>query len=228
VAPSPRVAPVVDPIKTGSPTVVGRVLFRGVAPPASHFEIDRDADVCGKVVNLQPISVDPNTSGLRNAIVHVEVGMVAEATAGSTEGQETVLPIRNKNCAFVPRMGVERTGNTAEVINDDPVMHNTNLTFGSRTIMNVALVPGGNPIRKPFRKAGLHAVRCNVHKFMNGYRYVFDDPYFAMTSETGQFQISNLPPGLHLVTIWHETLGIVQKEVQVPSQGIVNLDVEFK
>jgi plastocyanin len=228
VAPSQRVAPVVDPIKTGSPTIVGRVQFRGVVPPATHLDIDRDVEICGKVVNLQPITIDPTTGGLHNAVVHVDVGMAAVATEVSNEGQEEVVPIRNKNCTFVPQMGVGRTGSEAEITNGDPLMHNTNMTFVNRTILNVALVQGGNPIRKSFKKAGLHLVKCNVHKFMYGYRYVFDDPFFAMTNETGQFRISNLPPGLHLVTVWHETLGIVQKEVQVPSQGIVNLDFEFK
>ncbi len=228
VTPSQRMAPVVDPIKTGSPTIIGRVLFRGVVPPPVHFDIDRDVEVCGKVVNLQPITIDPTTGGLHNAVVHVDVGMATVATEVASKGQEEVLPIRNKNCTFLPRLGVERTGSEAEIINDDPMMHNTNMTFGNRTVINVALVAGGNPIRKSFKKAGLHMVKCNVHKFMYGYRYVFDDPFFAMTNETGQFQVSNLPPGLHLVTVWHETLGIAQKEVQVPSQGTVNIDLEFK
>jgi plastocyanin len=228
IAPSQRVAPAVDPTKAGSPTIVGRVLFRGVIPPPIHFDIDRDIEVCGKVVNLQPITIDPTTGGLHNAIVHVDVGMTPIAEEVSSQGQEEVLPIRNKNCTFLPRLGAERTGSEAEIINDDPMMHNTNMTFGNRTVINVALVAGGNPIRKSFKKAGLHMVKCNVHKFMYGYRYVFDDPFYAATSETGQFRISNLPPGLHRVTVWHETLGIAEKEVQVPSQGTVNLDLEFK
>jgi plastocyanin len=225
---SQRVAPVVEPIKSGSPTIAGRVLFRGVIPPPTHFDVDRDVEVCGKVVNLQPITIDPTTGGLRNAIVHVDVEVAAVAGEISNAGQEEVASIKNKNCSFMPQVGVGRTGIEAEITNDDPLMHNTNMTFGNRTVINVALVAGGNPIRKSFKKAGLHLVKCNVHKFMYGYRYVFDDPFFAMTNETGQFQIGNLPPGRHLVTVWHETLGIVQKDVQVSSQGIVNLDLEFK
>lgn len=228
MTPSQRVTPTVDPIKAESPTIVGRVLFRGVVPPATHFDVDRDVEVCGKVVNLQPITIDPTTGGLRNAIVHVDVAVAAVAGEISNAGQEEVVLIKNKNCSFMPQVGVGRTGIEAEITNDDPLMHNTNMTFGNRTVLNVALVAGGNPIRKSFKKAGLHLVKCNVHKFMYGYRYVFDDPFFAMTNETGQFRISNLPPGFHLVTVWHETLGIVQKQVQVPSQGIVNLDLEFK
>ena len=223
-------ATAVDPSKTGPPTVVGRVLFRGAIPPPTQVEVNRDVDICGQVVTLQPISIDPTTGGLRNVIVHVDVGTTVAAAEAEASGerQGEALSIRNKNCVFSPRVGVGRTGSEAEITNDDPLMHNTNITFGDRTVLNVALVAGANPIRKKIKKPGLHLVKCNVHKFMSGYRYVFDDQFFDMTTEAGQFRISNLPPGLHMVTVWHETLGTAQKEVQVPTQGTVNLDFEFK
>jgi hypothetical protein len=201
-----------------------------VVPPPNQIEVTRDVDICGAVINQQLVSTDPTTGGLRDAIVHVEVGM-ADMAAGPIlpeASEEEGLPIRNKNCSFLPRLGVGRAGMEAKIFNDDPVMHNTNINLGNRTVLNVALVAGGSPIRKQMKKGGLLMVKCNVHKFMYGYRYVFDDLFFDMTTEVGQFRISNLPPGLHMVTVWHETLGSLQKEIQVPAQGTVKLDFEFK
>jgi plastocyanin len=223
LAPSQRLDRVVDPSKTGPPTVVGRVLFRGAILPPTQIKVDRDVDICGAFIHQQPVSIDPITGGLRNAIVHVDVG--AEAFP---EGLRDVIQVRNKKCAFYPRVAPGRTGGEVEIVNDDALMHNTNITSGNRTVLNVALVARGNPVRKQFKKPGLHLVKCNVHKFMYGYRYLFDDPFFAMTTEAGQFRISHLPPGNHTVTVWHETLGTLQKNVQVPAQGTVNLDLEFK
>ena len=56
MAPSQRVAPVADPIKTGSPTIVGRVLFRGVIPPPTHIDIDRELKSVGRssIFNRSP------------------------------------------------------------------------------------------------------------------------------------------------------------------------------
>jgi hypothetical protein len=200
-----------------------------VVPPPNQIEVTRDVDICGSIINQQLVSTDPATGGLRDAIVHVDAGM-AEVAAGpsSPDAEEEGMSIRNKNCGFLPRLGVGRTGIDAKIFNDDPLMHNTNIVLGNRTVLNVALVAGGSPIRKQLKKAGLLLVKCNVHKFMYGYRYVFDDLFFDMTTEAGQFRISNLPPGLHMVTVWHETLGSLQKEIQVPAQGTVNLDFEFK
>ena len=71
-------------------------------------------------------------------------------------------------------------------------------------------------------------VKCNVHKFMHAYRVVFDDPYFDQTREAGQFSITGVSPGSHTISVWHETLGVLQKEVQVPARGTVVVDLEYK
>jgi plastocyanin len=173
------------------------------------------------------VSVDPTTHGLSQAIVHLDIVMT-EGVAAPTEVAGDTSPVRNKHCAFHPRIEVAGPGSVAELINDDPLMHNTHVTSGNRTMVNVALVAGGNSVRKPFKKPGLYLLKCNVHKFMSGYRYVFDDSLYAMTNEAGQFRITGLPPGTHTLTVWHETLGTIHKEVLVPSKGTVRVDLEFK
>jgi hypothetical protein len=226
--PSNPIPPTVVPSKVEPPTVVGRVLFRGKVPPPAQIPITQDANFCGQFATLQSISADPATGGLRDAIVHVNVGASDLTADAYNNGRMEVLPIRNSNCLFTPRVGVERTESSAEIVNDDPLLHNLNMTIGNRTVINVALVSGGRPIRKQFKKAGLHVVKCNVHDFMYGYRHVFDDPFFAKTTDEGEFRISNLPPGTHKITAWHETLGVLEKDVQVPVQGTAHIDFEFK
>jgi hypothetical protein len=138
-----------------------------------------------------------------------------------------VTTVENKGCHFLPRVAPVLAGSTAELRNTDSIMHNTNMMLGSRTVMNVALVANANPIRKPLERIGLHLVKCNVHKFMQAYRIVFPDQYFDQTGASGQFRIAGLPPGRHTISAWHETLGTVIDEVQVPSQGTVTVDLEF-
>jgi plastocyanin len=203
--------------------VVGRVIYRGPVPAPTQVEVTRDIEVCGPVVNIMPLSVDPVSRGVRNAVVHVGLG---EETVDDTPVQVSV--VKNKQCAFYPRVAALRAGAEAEITNDDPVMHNTNMTVNTRTVLNVALVAGGTPIKKPLKKEGLHLLKCNVHKFMQAYRHVFSDPFFDQTNDAGQFRIVGLPPGLHAISVWHETLGVLHKEIQVPARGTVNVDFEFK
>ena len=203
--------------------VVGRVTYRGSVPPPIQMEVARDSDICGQVVTVTPLTIDPTTHGLRDAIVHVSsrIEQVDDGPAHSST-------VQNKRCVFYPHVAALRSGAPAEITNDDPVLHNTNITLDSRTVLNVALVAGGSPIRKPLKREGLHLVTCNVHKFMRAYRYVFNHPLFDQTNETGQFRIMGLPPGQHTISVWHETVGILNKEIQVPVRGTVTVEFEFK
>jgi hypothetical protein len=212
-----------EAVSATGPVVVGRVMYRGPVPVPIEVLVDRDNEVCGHVMTVTTLSVDAATRGVRDAIVHVGLG-----AAMADNGPAKVSVLRNEHCAFYPRVAAVLAGAETEIRNSDPLMHNTNILLNNRTVLNVALVPGGAPIRKPLKKEGLHLVKCNVHKFMQAYRYVFSDPFFDQTNETGQFRIQGLSPGSHTVSVWHETLGVLQKEIQVPVRGTVTIDFEFK
>lgn len=216
----PTVAEVVTP--TG-PLVVGRVTYHGPVPAPLQIQVDRDNEVCGQTKTVTQLAVDAVSHGVRDAIVHVGVGQ--EMVDNSPV---KVSVIQNDHCAFFPRVAAVLAGSESEIRNNDPVMHNTNMALNNRTVLNVALVAGGTPIRKPLKKEGLHIIKCNVHKFMQAFRYVFSDPYFDQTNDVGQFHIQGLPPGLHAISVWHETLGVLHKEVEVPTRGTVTVDFEYK
>ena len=212
-----------EAVSSAGPVVVGRVSYRGPVPTPIEVPVDRDSEVCGQVVTVATVSVDAATHGVRDAIVHIDSGQ-----GMMDNGLTQVSVVQNKRCVFYPRVAALRVGVETEIRNDDPVMHNTNMSLHNGTVLNVALVPGGGPVKKTLKRQGAHVVKCNVHKFMQAYRHVFSDPFFDQTNETGQFRIQGLSAGLHTVSVWHETLGELHKEVQVPPRGILNVDFEFK
>jgi plastocyanin len=207
------------------PVIVGRILYRGPVPAPILMQVNRDSDVCGATMSMASLSVDAATYGLRNAVVHLEMGV---GEGSPRIAATTTVVVRNTQCRFHPHVAVAQVGAEVQIFNDDPVMHNTNIIVENNTALNVAMVAGGNPIKKRLKKSGLHLVKCNVHKFMQAYRVVFDDPYFDQTTETGQFSITGVAPGSHRITVWHETLGVMVKEVQVPARGTVVVDLEYK
>ena len=212
-----------EAVSATGPVVVGRVMYRGPVPAPIEVQVDQDNEVCGHVMTVTTLSVDVATRGVRDAIVHVGLGA---ALVDNVPAKVSVL--QNEHCAFYPRVAAVLAGAETEIRNSDPLMHNTHISLNNRTILNVALVAGGVPVRKSLKKEGLHLVKCNVHKFMQAYRYVFSHPVFDQTNETGQFRIAGLPPGRHAVSVWHETLGVLHKEIQVPVRGTVTIDFEFK
>ncbi len=205
---------------TGS--LVGRIVYLGAYQPDQIVEITRDVSVCGKTATTRPIVGHRETKGLAGAVVSVD-GIPIPTT-------ESLLPpvvIANTRCAFSPRVTAGQVGQQLVLQNDDPIMHNTHLTLETRTFMNVALVPAGRPVGKQLKKPGIYQVKCDVHKFMSAIVMALHHPFFSVTDETGAFRISHLPPGDHVVTIWHETLGTFQQRIAIPLRGEVNATIEY-
>jgi hypothetical protein len=59
---------------------------------------------------------------------------------------------------------------------------------------------------------------------MHAFVGVVDNPYYAVTSAEGAFELKGLPPGKYTLEAWNEKLGTIEKEVTVPG----TVDLEFK
>ena len=60
---------------------------------------------------------------------------------------------------------------------------------------------------------GLANVRCNGgHNWMNAAILVVPHPYYAVTDETGKFELTNVPPGDYEIVAWHEGWKLLRQE----------------
>jgi plastocyanin len=131
----------------------------------------------------------------------------------------------NRACRFHPRVRAITLGTPLEIGNADPVLHNTHIWREGVTFLNVALPPGGEPIRKTVAALGRLDVRCDAHKFMQASVHVFAHPYFAVTDDAGRFELTKVPPGTYRLRVWHETLGSQEQTVQVSGKGPVTVNL---
>ena len=52
---------------------------------------------------------------------------------------------------------------------------------------------------------GLVNLRCNGgHVWMNADMFVVRHPYYTVTDDSGQFELTNVPPGTYQIVAWHE------------------------
>ena len=203
-------------------TFKGRVVFRGAISPTEQRIVKRDQKVCGKTVPYQPLLVDSESGGVNYVVLSLE-GIEHTLPKNSEE----VVTFTNKDCAFSPRVTGAVLGQRLQLLNEDPMLHNTHIRLGKRTFVNVAQVVGGRPIVKRIHDAGLMRVSCDKHKFMEAFLLTFNHPYFAVTNEFGEYEFSNVPPGNWTLTIWHQTLGTLKTEVIVSGDKDTVLNMAY-
>jgi hypothetical protein len=67
-------------------------------------------------------------------------------------------------------------GQTLEIHNSDPFLHDAHLWLGTRSLFNVGILPD-HTRREPLADAGLIHINCNVrHTWMHAYVFVAENP----------------------------------------------------
>jgi carboxypeptidase family protein len=127
----------------------------------------------------------------------------------------------------VPDIQVIPAG-SLDVVNTDPVLHNTHGYYGKRTAFNLALPNKGQRIPVELQRAGTVRVDCDAHGWMEGWIYVVDNPYYAVTGADGKFSIGDVPPGDYKLVIAQPYVGVVEQAVTVKGGEPTKLAIELK
>lgn len=204
-------------------TIQGKVVFQGAPPPKKKVIPTKDKETCGSAPrDVDQILLGPDKA-VQDAVVYlkkVEKGKAWEKPGKAPE-------INNVKCDFQPHVQVVPAGDV-EIVNSDPVLHNTHGFLDKLTVFNVALPNQGQRISKPLRRPGLVRVECDAHGWMLGWIHVADNPYYAVSAKDGTFTIKDVPPGSYTLVAWQEYTGAVEIPVTVKSKEVVSTPVELK
>jgi plastocyanin len=217
-------------------TLRGRFEVEG--PPPAAPELNPGNDQC--CVDAKPKServlVAPD-GGLANVVVYLRSRQAPPIHPDLVAAPSDPLVVTNKSCSFQPHIALLRTGQELRLANDDPTLHNVNAALDGGEAFNVVLPVGGQQTVKLNQPQMLPApIACNIHKFMQGYLVVRDDPYMAVSNAKGELEIAKLPAGEWEFQLWHET-GYLKNvsttagasdrrgriKVTIPTDGEVNL-----
>ena len=202
-------------------TVAGQVFFRGTVPK-QKIVTNKDLEICGASREEPVVDVGAN-QGVANAIVYLTD--VAKGKAWPPAGAKPQL--NNVKCRFEPAVQVIQ-GGSIDVVNKDPVLHNTHGYYGKRTAFNVALPNQNQSVAADLQKSGTVRIDCDAHGWMEGWVFVRDNPYYALTDAEGKFTIGDIPPGTYTLVTEQPYSAIVTQSVAVAAKAAANVTVELK
>lgn len=204
-------------------TIKGKVTFPGTVPAKKKVIPTKDREACGSGVReVDQIVVGPDKS-VQDAIVYLK--KVEKGKAWEKPGKTPAID--NVKCDFNPHVQVIPAGDV-EIVNSDPVLHNTHGFLDKLTVFNVALPNQGQRIKRPLKRTGLVRVECDAHGWMLGWIYVADNPYYAVTAKDGSFTLANVPPGSYTLVGWQEYTGAVEVPVTLKAKEVGSVTVELK
>ena len=210
----------VGPVTNGG-TIEGKVVYDGVIGTRKIIPT-KDVETCGGV-REDPLIRVGSDKAVEGAVVYLV--SVAKGKPWPTPGKKPELD--NVKCRFVPDVQVIPAG-PLDVVNKDPVLHNTHGYYGRRTAFNTALPNQNQDIPVDLPRAGVVRIDCDAHGWMEGWIYVRDNPYYAITGADGKFSITDVPPGEYdLVTIQAFT-GPNPQKVTVAAGKATSLSIELK
>ena len=215
-------APVFDPTTAGN--VSGMVMVDGELPAAEELMMNSDPNCVTAATNTMSSTYVGSDGHLGNVFVYVREGLGDMTFPTPSE----VVTLNQEGCRYIPHVMGIQVGQTLNIINSDPTLHNIHATPAANQEFNMGQPIQGMEFERTFDTPEIMVpMRCDVHGWMNSYIGVLEHPFFAVTGEDGMFDISTLPPGDYVLEAWHEALGTQTQNVTVTTGGTAEVSFTF-
>ena len=240
---------------TNGGTIRGKVTLTGEKPRPMAFNLVTIPDpvYCGRISTgtgwriVEDFIIAPDGS-LKDVVV-----MLKHVKRGKAFTMPEVR-VEAVDCDFLPFINVLRDQDQIAVVNMDPVEHDiqgyeTSRTRGARVLFNRPLpmnalhqminvlggeshthLPGTPMVEQVHLRKGrnIFVMQCGFHPYMFSWGVLVDNPYFAITTEDGTFEIKDIPPGTYTLVAWHAGMkATLEQEVVVPANGVISADFSY-
>ena len=223
-APKEAAAPVTNPVDPATAGVVtGRVTFSGQVPAPTPISMASDPRCPSSGATAHPVMIGANGS-LQNAFVYVKDGL------GNLKFPVPATPVvlDQSGCQYSPHVFGVQVGQTVEILNSDPTLHNIHALPMVNQEFNVGQGLQGLRMTHVFSaKEVMVPFKCDVHKWMNAYVGVLDHPFYSVTGADGAFSLKGLPPGTYTIEVWHEKLGTQTQSVTIAAKETKDVAFAF-
>ena len=191
-------------------TISGTVKWSGPMPHLTPMTINKDPLICDpnsqKTRDLERLIVGPQ-AGVANTVVFLKE--VSRGKAMDLPQQRRFLDQRR--CRYEPHILLVPSNATLQMKSSDATLHTIHMD-GAATY-NLPFPFTNQIITREMPTVGLVNLRCNGgHTWMNAEMFVVPHPYYAVTDESGKFELSDVPPGEYEIVAWHEGWKVSHQE----------------
>ena len=222
-APLVPLAPPVDPVTAAS--ITGTVEFQGTPPALRRIDMSA-AQGCVRANPspvVPPVVVTGADGKLANVVVYVKSGLGHYRYPAP----QTPVILNQKDCMYVPRVVALMVDQPFEVKNGDLWLHDVHPMLRNNRPFSISELPG-RAVNATFQEPEFAvAVGCEIHPWMRAYLFVFDQPYFSVTSKDGTFSLKNIPPGTYTIEAWHEGNQPLDQTVVLGAKGSKSISFTF-
>ena len=208
--------------------VKGTATIDGAAPKNEAIKMNADP-VCLREAKgpqfQETYMVGSDGKALGNVFVYVKDGLGNYVFDTPTEPAK----IDQHDCRYHPHVFGMRVGQTLEILNSDPTLHNIHaLPKGNREFNTGQPLKDMKTSHTFDAKEVMVPFKCDVHGWMNAYVGVLDHPYFATSDKDGKFELKSRPPGTYTIEAWHEKLGAMTQSVTLGPKDSKEVNFMFK
>lgn len=127
---------------------------------------------------------------------------VAELQIPEPQQRALSAEVAQKDLTFVPFVSAVQTGTAVDFPNMDKTRHHV-YSFSPAKVFEFKLYAGKPEAPIVFDKAGVVALGCNIHDYMQAFIYVGESPYLAVSSAEGVVSLTGVPAGAYQLKVWH-------------------------
>ncbi len=196
-------------VKDGG-AISGTVKWSGPTPRLARLAITKDPQICDpeshKTRDLERLLIGQQ-GGVANTVVFLK--NISRGKTMDIPRQRRFLD--QKNCRYEPHILMVPADGPLQMRSSDATLHTVHMD-GAATY-NLPFPFPNQVISRDMHTPGLVNLKCNGgHVWMNAEMFVVPHPYYAVTDESGKFELSDVPPGDYEIVAWHEGWAVARQE----------------